>query len=71
MCVLPVIHFTLANKKLLIQAAEWNDLGKGLEPGLPLQKSQKVQKTTKVKFPYWIGLALYSILGLRGCLGFR
>ena len=69
MCVLPVIHFTLANKKLLIQAAGWKDLGKGLEPGLPLQKSQKVQKATKVKLLYWIGSALYSNLGLRGCLG--
>lgn len=69
MCVLPVIHFTLANKKLLIQAAGWKDLGKGLEPGLPLQKSQKVQKATKVKLLYWICSALYSNLGLRGCLG--
>ena len=69
MCVLPVIHFTLANKKLLIQAAGWKDLGKGLEPGLPLQKSQKVQKATKVKLLYWCGSVLYSNLGLRGCLG--
>ena len=69
MCVLPVIHFTLANKKLLIQAAGWKDLGKGLEPGLPLQKSQKVQKATKVKLLYWIGSALYCNLGLRGCFG--
>ena len=71
MCVLPVIHFTLANKKLLIQAAGWKDLGKGLEPGLPLQKSQKVQKATKVKFSYLIGAALYSNLVLRSCLGLR
>ena len=39
MCVLPVIHFTLANKKLLIQVAGWKDLGKGLGLGLAISSN--------------------------------
>ena len=44
MCVLPVIHFTLANKKLLIQAAGWKDLGKGLGTIEEFMHSHKINK---------------------------